>query len=63
MGLSYALFFDLLLIPEFPLVISELDESYLFCYSSSLLSTAMDKGFSFLFFFHFFHLVVLYHIK
>ena len=30
MGLSYALFLDLLLIPEFPLVISELDESYLF---------------------------------
>ena len=44
MGLSYALFLDLLLIPKFPLVISELDESYLVCYSSSLLSMAMDKG-------------------
>ena len=46
MGLSYALFLDLLLIPCFPLVISELDESYLVCYQGNLLSTAMDKGLS-----------------
>ena len=66
MGLSYALFLDLLLIPEFPLVISELDESYLSFYSSSLLSIAMDEGLSFLSVFPFstwYKIVVPYHIK
>ena len=66
MGLSYALFLDLLLIPEFPLVISELDESYLSCYPSSLLSMVTDKSLSVLFVFPFFALCIIivpYHIK